>query len=64
MLRVSNWGHNLGYISGDWYVFVQSVRAEHRWPATRALWVLLDLAVTAMFGPVGDNWDEPSLEEV
>jgi hypothetical protein len=64
MLRHSNWGHNLGYISGEWWGFMRSVPAEHGIPLSKALWVLLDLAVVAMFGPIGNNYDEPTLEEV
>ena len=59
--RVSNWGHNLGYMSGDWFAYMQSVKSEYAWQAQRACWTLMDLAVTAMFGPVGNNYDEPSL---
>jgi hypothetical protein len=63
--RKSIWGHNLGYVSGDWFVFLQIIRsAERKDQLTRALWVLLDLAVVAMFGPVGNNYDEPVPEEV
>ena len=62
--RVSKWGHNLDHMSGDWFAFMQSVRGEYAWPAMRACWILVDLAAVAMFGPIGNNYDEPSLEEV
>ena len=61
--RKSRWGHNLGYMSEDLYTFWTTVSFEARKQLTQGLWTLLDLAVVAMFGPVGNNFDEPELAE-
>jgi hypothetical protein len=63
-IRESHWGHNLTYISNDWFHFARDVRDEHKDALLKAVWTLMDLAVVAMFGPIGDNDDEPALEEV
>jgi hypothetical protein len=58
----SNWGHNLGYMSEDIWNFISTVQEEKHAPF-KTLWVLMDLAVIAMFGPIGNNYDEQSLTE-
>jgi len=61
--RHSVWGHNLGYMSQDLYTFATSVPNEAKDRLTQGLWILLDVAVVAVFGPVGNNHDEPSLAD-
>jgi hypothetical protein len=63
-LRNSPWGHNLMYMSYDIWNFVTNVEDGRKDELFKALWVLLDLVVVAMFGPIGNNYDEPVPEEV
>jgi hypothetical protein len=59
----SHWGHNLMYMSQDIWVFATEVEDGNKDELFKALWVLMDLAVIAMFGPIGNNYDEPSLAD-
>jgi hypothetical protein len=63
VFRESHWGHNLSYMSEDIWNFISTVQSEQSNGLFKALWVLMDLAVIAMFGPIGNNHDEPAIEE-
>jgi len=51
------------YMSQDIWVFATEVEDGNKDELFKALWVLMDLAVIAMFGPIGNNYDEPSLAD-